>query len=114
MKYIKLFENFNEPIDILNDIKTISYILEDDGYILSYFMESDELENSDVNKIKISIQLDKQDENRHYGDNYYRTKLLIDCNKYFGLLKEHLDYISPNKIIAYRESRGRYEITIWL
>lgn len=139
MKFIKLFESFGlEPIEILKDIKTISYILEDEGYILSYFYQvktkeeseftgkcsmdwlvsSDELENSDVkeevkfNKIKISIQLE-QDENRHYGDNYYYTKLLIDCNKYFGLLKEHLNYISPKKIIAYR-SRRRYDITIIL
>ena len=39
MKHIKLFESFSglKPEEILKDIKTISYILEDGGYDIRYF-----------------------------------------------------------------------------
>ena len=132
MKHLKLFEGFSlNPEDILKDIKTISYILEDVGYDIRYFysitqqfsgvrsINSDELEGmidaghykrSKIkwNSIIIIIipfyesELDKPDE----------IKLKFDGNYFLNLLKEHLDYLDDNRIINYINTEDSYQIKI--
>ena len=95
MKFIKLFESFGIKLkEVLEDIKTIAYILEDDGYDISYEV----LERGKMVKVGIYFN---PDEIRLYGGDYYRSKLRIDGDKFLSLLKEHLDYIPSHDIVKF-------------
>ena len=101
MKFIKLFESFGIKLnEVLEDIKSIAYILEDDGYDISYEV----LESSKVVKVGIHFN---GDEIRPYDDDYYKNKLRSDGDKFLSLLKEHLDYIPSHDIVKLLESFPR-------
>lgn len=129
MKHIKLFESFDslKPEDILKDIKTVSYIMEDDGYDIKYFynvtqpfsgtrnVNSDELEGYiemghysrskiEWNEIKIHIYPESGSD---------LDKMKVDGDNFMRLLKEHLDYITSNKITSW-VPKHIYVITIKL
>lgn len=139
MKWIKLFENFEvlKPEEILKDIKTISYILEDDEYEMRYFytitqpfsgvrsINSDELEgyiemgHYSRSKIewhsiiiiiikKMETPLDKSDMSKIKKI----LKIINDGNYFLNLLKEHLDYIDDSRIINYINTEDSYQIKI--
>ncbi len=124
MKFIKLFESFNmTPEEILEDVKTIAYILEDDGYDISY----------EVKKYIVTIKayLNKSEVKKShlapyglspYNDDYFRSKRVKDGDKFLSLLKEHLDYIPPGDIARIIDSsifskplrEWYYQISIFL
>jgi hypothetical protein len=101
MKFIKLFESFGiTPESVLDDVKSIAYILEDDVYDISY----------EVKKyiVTMKVYLNQTEVRKSYlapyglspyGDDYYRSKMVKDGDKFLSLLKEHLDYI-PSQDIA--------------
>ena len=103
MKWIKLFESFNITTEsVLDDVKSIAYILEDDGYYISY----------EVKKwgkiITIKAYLNQSEVKKSYlapyglspySDDYFRSKMVKDGDKFLSLLREHLDYI-PSVDIA--------------
>ena len=113
MKFIKLFESFGiKPVDVLEDIKSIAYILEDDGYDLLYEV----LERGKMVKVKIYFN---GDEIRLYGDDYYRSKLRSDGDRFLSLVREHLDYISKYDITKFENftrelGQCYYQIRIFL
>ena len=133
MKHIKLFEGFDglKPEDILKDIKTISYILEDNGYEMRYFysitqqfsgvrsINSDELEGmidaghykrSKIKWNSIIIIIIPFYENEL--DEPEKSKIKFDGNYFLNLLKEHLDYIDDSRIINYINTEDSYQIKI--
>lgn len=100
MKWIKLFESFNmTPEEVLEDVKSIAYILEDDGYDISYevkkyivtikaYLNQTEVEKSYLAPYGLSP----------YNGDYFRSKMVKDGDKFISLLKEHLDYIPSGDI----------------
>jgi len=150
MKHLKLFENFsiNEieennkfANDVVEDIKTISYLLEDEGFTIEY---------------SFGIRTEKYDENGHpwiplfvkYTDynkivlNGRNRRNMIDSisvkvignsitdpvtfqkvlkksdiktiDRYIDLLKEHLDYIDPENITKKKTLMGNMDIIVKL
>ena len=122
MKYIKLFENFNKLNieDVISDIESIIYLLEDKEYRVSFYY-----------KIPLVDGLIEWNNNTHRGQNAdSATELVIvpiyekpitknpgdfinnnspewinavndfknDMNIFINLLRDHLDYINPEKI----------------
>ena len=150
MKRIKLFENFSDEVvlvwennkmasDIVEDIKTISYLLEENGFDLKYTFGS---------KYGDSINYFDVDEYNRLSNNEYLIhgghwkRQMIDMivvkaigntmtdprtfqkvlnkshldavDKYVDLLKEHLDYINPDNISKERSLMGNINIIIRL
>jgi len=100
MKWIKLFEDFGSK-DIIEDIKSISYILEDKGYELGVYEFS--LQTNWENVITIKIELWTEQYVTGVGaftdsshDNLMK-KVESDIDNYKNLLMEHLDYIPSDK-----------------
>lgn len=155
MKWIKLFENFTEENtlsvegvlkrkeyanDIIEDIKSISYILEDDGFELKYQFAipyGDGLVNyfeiEDYNRLTNDIVVTSQKElkvlmidsivvkvtgntiiNPHTFVNSLSEDKLKSVERYINLLKEHLDYINPDNISQGRSLGGNINIKIKL
>lgn len=155
MKWIKLFENFTEENtlsvegvlkrkeyanDIIEDIKSISYILEDDGFELKYSFvipHGDGLVNyfdiEDYNRLTNDIVVTSQKElkvlmidsivvkvtgntiiNPHTFGNSLSEDKLKSVERYINLLKEHLDYINPDNISQGRSLGGNINIKIKL
>lgn len=125
MKYLKsykrLFENKLDINEVVSDIKSISYILEDDGYELNCITKDEAIELSSTvdmyghtsrNRIpKFDIQLvlklprevykDIMSKSLSIGDLKKEPEIVKfhdDSNHFFTLLKEHLDYISDIKL----------------
>ena len=103
MKWIKLFEDFGSK-DIIEDIKSISYILEDKGYELGVYEFS--LQTNWENVITIKIELWTEQYVTGVGaftdsshDNLMK-KVESDIDNYKNLLMEHLDYIPSDKFHA--------------
>lgn len=155
MKWIKLFENFTEENtlsvegilkrkeyanDIIEDIKSISYILEDEGFELKYSFaipHGDGLVNyfeiEDYNRLTNDIVVTSQKElkvlmidsivvkvigntitnPRTFGNSLSEDKLK-SVERYINLLKEHLDYINPGNISQGRSLMGNINIKIKL
>jgi hypothetical protein len=143
MKWIKLFENFSDEIvennkmanDIVEDIKTISYLLEDEGFELKYSFRSEtgsSFEVDEYNKlvltrisvrfgakpVKIGRIIVKVIGNSIVDPRTFQTVLresdikMID--RYIDLLKEHLDYIDPENITKQISLMGNMNIIIKL
>ena len=131
MKYLKsykrLFENKLDINEVVSDIKSISYILEDDGYELKCITKDESIELSSTvdmyghtspGKIpKFDIQLVLKLPREVCWDVMGRSRIYLnelvpvilkkepeivkfhdDSNHFFTLLKEHLDYISDIKL----------------
>ena len=107
MKWIKLFENFNSK-DIIDDIKSISYILEDKGYELAVYVLPKTiahvyLQKEWENVITIKIELWTEQYVTGVGaftDSSHENlmkKVESDIDNYKTLLIEHLDYIPSDK-----------------
>ena len=137
MKYLKLFENFsiseieeNNKFanDVVKDIKTISYILEDEGFELKYsfrsesvFFDVDEynkLINIRFKPVKISRIAVKVIGNSITDTKTFQQTLTDKDNKiierYIHLLKEHLDYINPENITTQISLMGYMNVIIKL
>jgi len=155
MKRIKLFENFTEENtlsvegvlkrkeyanDIIEDIKSISYILEDKGFELKYQFAipyGDGLVNyfeiEDYNRWTNNIVVTSQKElkllmidsivvkvigNTITDPKTFMSSLSEDklksVERYINLLKEHLDYINPHNISKGRSLMGGINIKIKL
>jgi hypothetical protein len=148
MKHLKLFESFSDEIkennkfanDVVEDIKTISYLLEDEGFTIEY---------------SFGIRTDKYDENGQpwiplfikYTDynkivlNGHRRNMIDSISvkvignsitdpvtfqkvlkksdiktidRYIDLLKEHLDYIDPENITKKKTLMGNMDIIVKL
>lgn len=154
MKRIKLFEDFTEENtlsvegilkrkeyanDVIEDIKTISYILEDEGFELEYqfVIPYDGLVNyfeiEDYNRWTNDIVVTSQKElkvlmidsilvkvtgntiiNPRTFQNSLSEDKLKSVERYINLLKEHLDYINPDNISQRRSLWGNINIKIKL
>jgi hypothetical protein len=137
MKHLKLFENFTDEIfennkianDLVEDIKTISYLLEDEGFELRYSFgvkgvsfevdEYNKLINSPVLNAKpvkigsISVKVignSITDPKTFQQTLTNKSKEIIE--RYIGLLKEHLDYIDPENISKELSLMGNMNIII--
>jgi hypothetical protein len=139
MKWIKLFENFSDEIvennkmanDVVEDIKTISYLLEDEGFELKYSFRSNgssfEVDgynfiiNSHVSNSK-AVMIDKiaikvignsiTDPITFQQTLNNKAKEIIE--RYIDLLKEHLDYINTENITKQISLMGYMNIIIKL
>lgn len=139
MKWIKLFENFSDEIvennkianDLVEDIKTISYLLEDEGFELKYsfgvkggIFSVDEYNNYFVNNVSrqsppmITNLVIKLIGNSITDPKTFQkvlNKSYLDAvDRYVDLLKEHLDYINPDNISTERSLMGNINIIIKL
>jgi hypothetical protein len=141
MKHLKLFESFsiseieeNNKManDIVEDIKTISYLLEDEGFELRYTFATksgNSFEVDEYNKIINSHVFNTKSVNidmvvvkiigRTITDPKTFQRTLTDSGKeaierYINLLKEHLDYIDPNNITTQRSLIGNTNVIIKL
>ena len=155
MKWIKLFENFTEENtlsvegvlkrkeyanEVLEDIKSISYILEDEGFELKYqyaIPYGDGLVNyfeiEDYNRWTNDIVVTSQRElevlmidsvvvkvtgntiiNPNTFQRVFNEDKLKSIERYINLLKEHLDYINPDNISQGRSLMGNIDIKIKL
>lgn len=141
MKWIKLFENFSDEIvennkmanDVVEDIKTISYLLEDEGFELKYSFrgefgsfevdEYNKLANSQsfpgvfkpvkIGRIAIKV-VGKSIVNPMTFQTVLRESDIKSIDKYINLLKEHLDYIDPDNITTQISLMGNTNIVIKL
>ena len=111
MKFIKLFESFGITTkEVLEDIKSIAYILEDNGYDISYeVLESRKM-------VVVKIYLNKTEVGKSYlapyglspyDDDYYKNKLRSDGDRFLSLVREHLDYIPSHDIVKLLENFPR-------
>ena len=155
MKWIKLFENFNEENtlsvevvlkrkeyanDVIEDIKTISYLLEEEGFELKYSFAipyGDGLVNyfeiEDYNRLTNDIVVTSQKElkvlmidsivvkvigntitNPRTFQNSLSEDKLKSVERYINLLRDHLDYINPGNISQGRSLMGNINIKIKL
>ena len=139
MKWIKLFENFSDEIvennkmanDVVEDIKTISYLLEDEGFELKYSFRSNgsSFEVGEYNKLTNSPVLNAKpvkigriavkvignsitDPKTFQQTLNNKSKEIIE--RYIYLLKEHLDYINPENINTQISLMGYMNIIIKL
>ena len=141
MKHLKLFENFSDEIiennkfanDVVEDIKTISYILEEEGFELKYsfraenfshFHEVDEynkLTNNPVlnakpvkiGRIAVTV-IGNSIVNPKTFQQTLTNKSKEIIERYIDLLKEHLDYIEPENITTQISLMGYMNIIIKL
>ncbi len=140
MKRIKLFENFSDEIvennkmsnDVVEDIKTISYLLEDEGFELKYSFraengssfevdEYNKLTNNPVlnakpvkiGRIAVKVIGNSITDPRTFQQTLTnKAKEIIE--RYIDLLKEHLDYIEPENITTQISLMGYMNIIIKL
>jgi hypothetical protein len=124
MKRIKLFENFNEldPKEIVADIETIIYELEEKEYDVEISYETDGGPNAmfglSPNRIVIS-PVYKKGPRTPFSDLLNDNSNLLsdfesDMNIFINQLRDHLDYISPEKInlIHKKNVRNKYAFEI--
>lgn len=120
MKRIKLFENFTQldPNEIVSDIETIIYELEDKEYDIQIFYKSPlvygllkvaankHLGIKNVNEIVI-VPVYKKGPRTPFSDLMNKGSISWknilddfrnDMNIFINQLKDHLDYINPDKI----------------
>lgn len=140
MKHLKLFENFsiddiikNNKLanDIIEDIKAISYLLDEVGFTLrySFLISPNKFDRSSfecsvdnyniisekaglrmIDSITILIIYDEL-------GSFQRSLKESEINKidrYIDLLKEHLDYIDPDNITTQISLMGNTNIVIKL
>jgi hypothetical protein len=140
MKWIKLFENFSDEIvennkmanDVVEDIKTISYLLEDEGFELKYsfrtktgssfevdgynFIINSHVSNSKavmIDKIAIKVIGNSITDPITFQQTLNnKAKEIIE--RYIDLLKEHLDYINTENITKQISLMGYMNIIIKL
>ena len=113
MKRIKLFENFNQldPKEIVADIETIIYELEEKEYDVEISYETELVDGRvnakmfnglSPNRIVIS-PVYKKGPRTPFSDLLNNTSNVLDdfrndMNIFINQLRDHLDYIDPDKI----------------
>jgi hypothetical protein len=90
-------DNNNKVKDIISDIETISYLIEDSGYSHNYkyisFVDSIKVIFSDLSGCYTSgISIEIKDSTQ------FDSHLKEFLDRYVNLLKDHLDYIDSDKI----------------
>jgi hypothetical protein len=129
MKYLKLFEKFTieeliennkKANEILEDIKSISYIIEDEGFDIQYtfqfskdwkqsFINVDDYNTSrdagrarkKINGISLVIHKNSIETSKKTRLDFSPSDNEI-LNNFIVLLKEHLDYIDGKSILSGR------------
>ena len=111
MKYLKLFESFytKEAVEVYEDIKSILYLLQDDGYDfnLKYIVKkwdsySNRYSLKNYDCANGPIELDSTSE-FYIGifidvfDNGAGESFKDDVERFFEILKDHLSYIDSRK-----------------
>jgi hypothetical protein len=146
MKWIKLFENFSDEIvennkmanEIVDDIKTISYLLEDEGFDIEYLFNAksrnfatdlsfrvDEYNKlisspniSGCKPVNIDMVVVKIIGNSITDPVTFQKVLkksdIKTIDRYIDLLKEHLDYIDPENITKKKTLMGNMDIIVKL
>ena len=147
MKHLKLFENFSDEIkennkfanDLVEDIKTISYLLEDEGFELRYcititkwnkFLDGNKTHTFEVGEYNdmvnaghikpvmvdmIVVKAICATITDPITFQKVLNKSYLDAvDRYVELLKEHLDYINPDNISTERSLMGNINIIIKL
>ena len=125
MKWIKFFEAFNsvDPVEVCEDIRSIAYELEDDGYEISIKLLLDakewvtriDVEQYDkelMTPIAIILQIKYQTkyqkvsafalslaQKKMLSQPNQKTQVEEDIERFVELLETHLDYI-PGRIYA--------------
>lgn len=120
MKWIKFFEAFNsvDPVEVCEDIRSIAYELEDDGYEISIKLLLDAKEwtvtRIDVEQydkelmapLAIILEIRKDGKSafelslaQTRDDRSQKTQVEEDIERFVELLETHLDYI-PGSIYA--------------
>ena len=121
MKWIKFFEAFNsvDPVEVCEDIRSIAYELEDDGYEISIKLLLDAKEwtvtRIDVEQydkelmapLAIILEIRKDGKSafalslaqRKMDQQSQKTQVNEDIERFVELLETHLDYI-PGRIYA--------------
>jgi hypothetical protein len=116
MKWIKLFESFNsklaskeEALKVIEDIKTIDYILEENEYRIKYLTNDNPhwSHYSLVPKFEIQLSISppfdvcEDIRSKIYNNSITDVnkdprivKFYEDVNHFFIILKDHLDYVS--------------------
>lgn len=138
MKWIKLFENFSDVVennkfanDVVEDIKTISYILEEEGFELKYSFRVDNnwlvdvdgynklinqvlnAKSQMISKIVVKVSGNSITDPKTFQQTLNnKSKEIIE--RYIDLLKEHLDYIDPENITKQISLMGYMNIIIKL
>ena len=112
MKRIKLFENFNtiDPIEVRDDIKTILYELEDNGYDVIFKAHVDNHFDVGGNWIGDNVNVDEIVSTSNVKFFIIRVRpdvdkdfpkisdIKKDLERFVFLLRDHLDYINPKNI----------------
>lgn len=106
MKYLKLYENFNndEEIDtreLLEDIMSISYILEEEGVRIQYYVRQNNNDSVNMYLIGDSNNIEEKIEELEEWDDFPKKIYSYDIrffsenldliNEYFNKLKQHLE-----------------------
>ena len=136
MKWIKIFEKFNvvNPVEIYEDIKTISYVLEDIGYDLDYhYILNIDKSHTDYKESQLGYNAAKRVRCDSYNESEYPIHKIVDIligvdvsdskmttnrivsvdrDRFISLLKEHLDYIDTTGIRIVTLGSRRFKITI--
>jgi hypothetical protein len=126
MKYLKLFESYytKEATEVYEDIKSILYLLEDDGYdfnveyivkkwdsnsmrylLKNYYCDDYQhlVGRNDIKEFYVGIFIDvfNNNNNESYKD---------DVERFFEILKDHLDYVDSrkdHKIISLKDTNNK-------
>lgn len=106
MKYLKLYENFNdgEEIDtkeLLEDIMSIGYILEEEGIRIQYYVRQNNNDTVNMYLIGDSNNIEEKIEELEEWDDFPKKIYSYDItffsenldliNEYFNKLKQHLE-----------------------
>ena len=131
MKYLKLFESFytKEATDVYEDIKSILYLLQDDGYdfnlkyiikkwysynnkylLKDYDCTNGPIELDSVSEFYIGIFIDvfNNDNNESFKD---------DIERFFEILKDHLNYIDSrkeHKIVTLKDTNNKLFMRVFI
>ena len=122
MKRIKLFESFEvlNPKEVMEDIESIIYELEEFGFDISLGYYNWDSKNGlwsryttkkgEIDAKYILIDINNYDENTPS-----RHQDILKLKTFMNQLKNHLDYINPNKIMdrgisQYKTGRKRFYI----
>ena len=106
MKYLKLYENFNNDEEIntrelLEDIMSISYILEEEGVRIQYYVRQNNNDSVNMYLIGDSNNIEEKIEELEEWDDFPKKIYSYDIrffsenldliNEYFNKLKQHLE-----------------------
>ena len=118
MRYIKFFEGFGQdPNSLYEDIRSISYILEDEGYsvVINYYLGLDKESSHYLSKTRSERFEMPLVVERPCSDEVlpgYKVREIVmrikgaekgrdaseECMRFLEIMKEHLDYVDESRI----------------